>query len=205
MIKIRKHSGSTRWPLRDGQLRAFLQAFIPISDEYREFMNENDIEIVQRWGFWVILRKKASDGEFVLYSDVDSQLEHYKKVLRMFQAVTGFEFLILLFEIYGAATTHSVMAWAAVFLIMAIVIVFINAIVNTRNIVSELTERKTGIASDRKSNVSALLMVGMLFNSCALIIGDNIPYGIKLVVQVIAIIFMLSGVYDTARRVKANR
>ena len=180
----------------------FCDKVLSISDDYREFMNENDVEIVQRWGFWVILRKKTSDGEFVLYSDVDSQLDHYKKILRMFQGVTIFEFLILLYEIYAASTAHSALAWASVFLIMAIVIVFVNAIVNTKNIVSELTERKTGITSEKKSNISVLLMVGLLFNSCALIMADNGPYTLKLIIQVLAIIFMLSGVYDTARNLK---
>ena len=180
----------------------FCDKVLAISDDYREFMNENDVELVQRWGFWVILRKKASDGEFVLYSDVDSQLGHYNKILRMFQCVTLLEFLILLYEIYAASTTHTALAWASVFIIMAIVIVFVNAIVNTRNIVSELTERKTGITSEKKANVSVLLMVGLLFNSCALIIADSIPYTFKLIIQVMAIIFMLSGVYDTARRLK---
>ena len=31
--------------------------FGEVSDEYREFMKEAGIEIVQTWGWWVILRK----------------------------------------------------------------------------------------------------------------------------------------------------
>ena len=43
-----------------------------VSDAYREFMQDTGIEIVQTWGYWVILRRKASDGKFELYTDVDS-------------------------------------------------------------------------------------------------------------------------------------
>lgn len=37
-----------------------------VSDDYREFMNESGIEIVSCWGYWVFLRKLASEGEFQL-------------------------------------------------------------------------------------------------------------------------------------------
>ena len=50
-----------------------------VSDDYKEFMAEADIEIVQTWGFWVFLRKLTAKGDFELYTDVDSQIDHYKK------------------------------------------------------------------------------------------------------------------------------
>ena len=177
----------------------FCDQFLNVSSNYKEFMQDNDVEIVQQWGFWVILRKLSSKGEFVLYTDVDSQITHYTKILRMFQGVTLLEFLILLYEAYTASTTDNLLAWAFVFLIMAIVIVFINCIVNTRNIISELNERKTGIKEVKKNNVSVLLMIGFLFNACALIIENEAFPGMKLMIQVAAIVFMLSGIYDTLR------
>lgn len=42
-----------------------------VSNDYREFMEENNIEIVCLWGYWIILRKRTVDGKFVLYTDVD--------------------------------------------------------------------------------------------------------------------------------------
>ena len=47
-----------------------------VSSDYRELMQEMGIEIVQTWGYWVILRKKASDGKFELYTDVESSIGH---------------------------------------------------------------------------------------------------------------------------------
>ncbi len=38
------------------------------SEDYREFMREAGIELVQTWGYWIILRKKASEGNFELYT-----------------------------------------------------------------------------------------------------------------------------------------
>ena len=47
-----------------------------VTNDYREFMQEMGVEIVCLWGMWVILRKKAADGPFVLYTDVESTTEH---------------------------------------------------------------------------------------------------------------------------------
>ncbi len=181
----------------------FGDQFMNISDDSKEFMKENDIEIVQRWGFWVILRKAVTDGDFVLYTDVDSQISHYTKILRMFQGVTIFEFLLLLFEIWNASQLEGIMVWAPVFLMMAIIIVFINCIVNTKNVLGELEERKTGIKKTKKTSLSPLLMVGMLFNACAVIMeGDGLLSTVKLIIQILAIIFMLTGIYTTLSNVK---
>ena len=42
-------------------------------------MQEMGAEIIANWGFWAVLRKPADEGTFELYSDVDSQIEHYTK------------------------------------------------------------------------------------------------------------------------------
>ena len=176
-----------------------------LSDGYKEFMADNDIEVVQTWGFWAILRKKATDGDFVLYTDVDSQIEQYKKINKMFRGVTGLEFLVLLYELFAAATLHSAFAWAAVCLIMALIIVFLNNIVRTQDTINELVERKTGIKNPKNSTLSVFLMLGFLFNSCALILGDSISSYLRLPIQIFAIIFMIYGCYDTCTRVKREK
>lgn len=57
----------------------FVDRLFSVSRDYRELMQDAGIEIVQTWGFWVILRKKASEGKFDLYTDIASSIEHYKK------------------------------------------------------------------------------------------------------------------------------
>ena len=175
----------------------FCDKALHISNGYREFMADNDIEIVQQWGFWVILRKLASKGNFELYTDVDSQIEQYKKINMMFRIVTVVEFLALLYEVYAAIALHSPFVWGVVCLIMALVIVFINNIVTTQNTINELEERKTGMKSDSKKNISIFLMIGFLFNSVSLIMADGVSPYVKTTVQIVAIIFMLYGIYDT--------
>ncbi len=56
-----------------------VDGFFNVDDDYRQFMEDIGVELVCMWGFWVILRKKAADGPFQLYTDVESSIEHYSK------------------------------------------------------------------------------------------------------------------------------
>ena len=178
----------------------FGNEFFSVSDDYREFMSDSDIEIIQSWGFWVFLRKLSSEGEFQLYTDVDSQIEHYKKIRNMFKAVTVIELICLFIELFSASMTNSPLLWSFVFLILAIIIAFFNITNRTNDIIHELTERKTGIEEPRSKSISIFLIIGLLLNSCVLMMKDSIPSYIVCPLQLIVIALMLVGVYQTARK-----
>ena len=178
----------------------FGNEFFSVSDDYREFMSDSDIEIIQSWGFWVFLRKLSSEGEFQLYTDVDSQIEHYKKIRNMFKAVTVIELICLFIELFSASMTNSPLLWSFVFLILAIIIAFFNITNRTNDIIHELTERKTGIEEPRSRSISIFLILGLLLNSCVLMMKDSIPSYIVCPLQLIVIALMLVGVYQTARK-----
>ena len=178
----------------------FGNEFFSVSNDYREFMSDSDIEIIQSWGFWVFLRKLSSEGEFQLYTDVDSQIEHYKKIRNMFKAVTVIELICLFIELFSASMTNSPLLWSFVFLILAIIIAFFNITNRTNDIIHELTERKTGIEEPRSRIISIFLIIGLLLNSCVLMMKDSIPSYIVCPLQLIVIALMLVGVYQTARK-----
>lgn len=178
----------------------FGNEFFSVSNDYREFMSDSDIEIIQSWGFWVFLRKLSSEGEFQLYTDVDSQIEHYKKIRNMFKAVTVIELICLFIELFSASMTNSPLLWSFVFLILAIIIAFFNITNRTNDIIHELTERKTGIEEPRSRSISIFLILGLLLNSCVLMMKDSIPSYIVCPLQLIVIVLMLVGVYQTARK-----
>ena len=178
----------------------FGNEFFSVSDDYREFMSDSDIEIIQSWGFWVFLRKLSSEGEFQLYTDVDSQIEHYKKIRNMFKAVTVIELICLFIELFSASMTNSPLLWSFVLLILAIIIAFFNITNRTNDIIHELTERKTGIEEPRSRSISIFLIIGLLLNSCVLMMKDSIPSYIVCPLQLIVIVLMLVGVYQTSRK-----
>ena len=177
----------------------FGNRFFSVSEEYREFMQETGVEIVQPWGFWIILRKKAGEGAFELYTDVDSTLEHYTKIRRMFKAVAVVEILCLFLELYAGYSGFS-MGFVFSFMILAFLFAFFNIINKTSNIIDQLQERKGITTAVKKKGVSPFLLGGLLLNAFALMMNGNVNPAIHHLVQIAAIIFMVVGIYRTARQ-----
>ncbi len=171
-----------------------------VSDEYREFMQEAGIEIVQAWGWWVILRKLASEGKFELYTDVESSIEHYSKIRRMFKICIVIEIICLWMEIMAATVGQVSYAIAAAFFIGAIVIGFVRITIHTTNIINNLKERLTGIPVEKRRNVSPILAAGLFLNGVALLIQESVSGEIKIAVQIFAIILMVAGLWDICRK-----
>ena len=46
-------------------------------------MEDNGVEYVTSYMRWVYFRKKAADGIFDIYSDIDSRIGHYKRVIAL--------------------------------------------------------------------------------------------------------------------------
>lgn len=170
-----------------------------VDENYREFMAENNIEIVSLWGYWIFLRKLTADGEFKLYTDVDSSIEHYTKILKMFKVVTIIELICFFVEVMGAMNGAGI-GFFGMLLIGAIVIGCMRATISTKRKIAELKERKgevvTGLASGK---TSPALISGLLLNAGALALknGNTVSGSIIMVVQIIAIILMLVGIYQS--------
>lgn len=185
----------------------FTDRLFSVSNDYREFMQEMGIEIVCQWGFWVLLRKPASEGEFKLYTDVDSQIEQYSKIRTMLKIVAVIEIICFYSELLAAANGFY-FGYVFALPLGALVVIIANAAFKTSNIIEELKERKAGITSEKASKqrrFSLLIPAGMLLNSFALLISN--PTAIYLVylknsLHILAIILMAAGVFLTTRRRK---
>jgi Protein of unknown function (DUF2812) len=66
----------------------------PESVKYLRFLEETGIEYVASSMRWVYLRKKSSDGEFELYTDTDSKINHYENISKFWVILAIAEFLI---------------------------------------------------------------------------------------------------------------
>ncbi len=53
-------------------------------EDYVIFMNEMGVEVLQRWGRWVYLRKRAEEGPFEVYTDAASKIGLYRRIRAMF-------------------------------------------------------------------------------------------------------------------------
>ncbi len=75
-------------------------------EDYSEFMDETKVEIVSQWYRWVFLRRKASEGEFELYSDTDSTITQYQRIRYMFKVALAIEIVCFILVLGGAITSR---------------------------------------------------------------------------------------------------
>lgn len=171
-----------------------------VSSEYRELMEELGVEIVTLWGYWIILRKRTADGPFELYTDVESQIEHYTKILRMFKVVCILEIICMLIEVAGGLSGNP-LGWVAAVLLASFVLVCVNAVGKTKGVLAELEARKSGIEQENSvRTISVLLPTGLLINACLLAAQDSISPVIHMVLQILAIILMAAGLILTVKQ-----
>jgi hypothetical protein len=85
--------GFCRYVFEDGQPGEYLYRIellnnLPTHAEsmaYLRFLeDEMGVEHVGSWVSWVYLRRRAADGPFDLYSDLESRLRHYRRILALF-------------------------------------------------------------------------------------------------------------------------
>lgn len=179
----------------------FGEKFFSVSENYREFMEETGVEIVQCWGPWVVLRQKASEGEFELYTDVDSRIEHYTKILRMFKIATILELIVFMMEGFSAISGNP-FAPAFMFIIGAFIVTMLNAVIKNKQIIAQLKERKGELSENcrfKNGNISMFLPSGLLLSSGIFLLQDSMNSSVKHFFQIIAILLMLIGLYRSAR------
>ncbi len=58
-----------------------------MDENYIDFMRETGAGYVGRMALWIYFRKKVADGPFDLFSDIDSRIEHLKRIGRMLSLV----------------------------------------------------------------------------------------------------------------------
>ena len=184
----------------------FGEKFGSVTEDYREFMNEAEIEIVQSWGYWIMLRKLTSKGEFQLYTDLESSIEHYSKILKMFKVCTIIELICLFIEII-AGLNGATIGWVFACIILAFAVVLANATIKTKNKIIELKSRQSGIDPEKDDRqVSPLLSIGLLLNSCVLLMGQSESLSpmmkgpVRMVIAILAIVLMLTGAAKSTPR-----
>ena len=66
----------------------------PVSIAYIKFLEDTGVEFVASYMRWVYFRKRAADGPFDLYSDIDSKIRYYRKIRSFWTAFAAMELTI---------------------------------------------------------------------------------------------------------------
>lgn len=182
----------------------FTEGWFSVSNDYREFMREAGVEIVCLWGMWVILRRKAAEGEFVLYTDVESSIAHYTKIKKMLTFVMIIECICLLMELFAVMHGNG-MAVIFGFVVMALVIGLQKELMRVKDILDDLRGRMGQVTGRRRPSI--FIPVGLLMNAMGLAMPvwgiemHGFLYGVlKGFCHALAIIFIVMGVVMTRQR-----
>ena len=85
-------------------------------------MSEMDVEVVSQWYRWVFLRKRAENGPFEMYTDIESKIEQYKRIKGFLTAGLVIELICFLQELNVAIKLREFEIWAATALIGMLVL-----------------------------------------------------------------------------------
>ena len=107
-------------------------------EEYVTFMEETGAEVVQLWGRWAILRKRAAEGPFEIYTDAFSQIQLYQRIRKMFLWALGLEFLCSLS--LWSQLIYNYWMWPFAIFYVAIFTVLVIATARCSRRIQELTD-----------------------------------------------------------------
>ena len=101
--KILVRPGFCNYTFEDGQPNKYQYKllFLPEcinskkSQDYLDFLKETGIEYMGRCFRWVYLRKETSSGDFEIFSDIQSELSHFKRIQSFMLAILILEIIAL--------------------------------------------------------------------------------------------------------------
>lgn len=96
--------------------------------DFLAFLEDSGVEVVSQWFRWVYLRKKAEDGPFEMYTDIDSKIHQYTRIKNFFQVFLIIEVICLLTQIGAVLTTKSPIVFLSTALISILVLVFLRMV-----------------------------------------------------------------------------
>ncbi|MCQ2573377.1 MAG: DUF2812 domain-containing protein [Treponema sp.] len=133
------------------------------SKKYRDFMESMGIEIVCCWGVWVVLRRKSSEGEFQLYSDDESRLEHLKKILNLYKIIALIEIGCMMVNVYPAIFHNSRGNLICAAIISIFVFLFAYLVYITKNRINRILQNKGEENKTSPKNPMLFCSIGWLF------------------------------------------
>lgn len=111
--------------------------------DFSEFMEDSGVEVVSQWYRWVYLRKKAADGPFEMYTDVESKIMQYKKMEKFFTVVLIIEFIVLIIEFMAAIHTGKIAFMIITIVIGLIIFIILHNLLKCKEKIRKLEKEHT--------------------------------------------------------------
>lgn len=73
--------------------------------DYASFMEDAGVEVISQWWRWVYLQKKTEDGPFEMYTDTESKIAQYSKIVKFFKIFLIIEIICFFMELMATFKT----------------------------------------------------------------------------------------------------
>jgi hypothetical protein len=113
----------------------------PESMSYIRFLEDTGVEHIGSLLRWVYFRKKADTQAFDLFSDIDSRINHLKRILWTLACVIPLEIAVILTNIPDALNGYSVSIFA-ICLLSAVLALLIFGVVNLWSKINRLKKER---------------------------------------------------------------
>jgi hypothetical protein len=184
----------------------FLENWAGAGLSHKEFMNEMNVETVQKWYRWVYLRKKKSAGPFELYSDNESLIRHYTKIRNMFKVLAIIEICCMMPQTFAWFHTGSI---EYIFFTLALGLMAFMMFRQAMRCNFKIWELRGKTAENR--TFSPLLIAGLLLNSLNIFAKNlwetNFSEHAEIIstaISAVALIFMAIGIIQQVKKVHAK-
>lgn len=117
----------------------------PESVKYIKFLEENGIECVATYMRWIYLKKNKEEGEFNLYSDVESKIQYYRKILTFWRTLMFLELGIGFFNISIGLGVNSALNSVNIIggvLLLVISVLFLKLSLSVKKKINELSKER---------------------------------------------------------------
>lgn len=177
--------------------------------DYKSFMKEMDIETVQQWFRWVVLRKKSADGPFELYTDEASLIEKYTRIRNFFKFFVIISIVLMAHHTIVLLRTGEIYLLILILLYCLLIILFIRQAVRSNQKIMKL--KRKGVDGEDMKKLPLLLCIGLFVNGVNLFMrmvwkdffNTGAGYNISFVISIVALGMILIGIIQ--QRMKMNR
>jgi len=114
----------------------------PLSRQYIKFLADTGVECVSTSGRWAYFRKKAADGPFDLYSDIDAKIKHYKRNISYVATILLFNLIILGINITIGVISRMPVNFSIALSVLFFTILLTKALLNYRKKIKELKDEQ---------------------------------------------------------------
>ncbi|EHQ89453.1 DUF2812 domain-containing protein [Desulfosporosinus youngiae] len=125
----------------------FLDNWRGDKSDYAAFMEDLGVEVIDQWWRWVYLRKKAADGPFEMYTDAESKINLYRKIINFFKIFLVIEAICFFMELTAAIRTGNFVLGVFTVILGAIALAILNVVWQCQWKIEQLKFSKENIGS----------------------------------------------------------